>query len=763
MKRFLLFLAVIMTALLIPNSARADIQVSFAFTHSGDTISTWSDQPYIAIYYKGEILDQASQPYNYDEKWLYILEIDDAYAGKAVSYRSSMGHIGKITLSASDPNELSIDCNKLIVTAKSSQGVPLPYQGVTLEDENGENYNLYMDFQGKDSIYLNNGTFRWYFDNQEGSFTLTGDDTLNVVKQVSQNVTLNVRCRYGDFPQSANSFRLYKYGEKNDYQYFYSGVQVKPGSYWIQDDAGSFTDKIDIVNDTVVWLDYYKVTFDSKTGTSPNENQRISVTADPESYNSQNESTNAKGQVSMFLLPGEYTYEAGGTTGTFTLGEEDKTVNISTSRVVITLNCDEPDLLNKQEYRWYKGNEYGSYPNPENGKLIITDAPGDYKLAINDVSVIDVKINEGDNAKNITLYSVKFTSNIVSPGRVYINETYNFNYDTKYLLPAGTYSYTTNYGGDAIGQIELNQNKVIPVNYSTLTVTVSDNKGVVEGERIDFGRYSNVTDENGKVKFQVLTGSQGELSATSCDVSKDVTVDADKDETLTLDPYVNFNVESNGQPLTTIGLLINENGGGFDYNVNVNNGVAKARLDPTKKYSVGHYHGTTTITEGSTLKLGYIHITTQGAGVAFPMENWETTSSYPVVVGATVRLTAIPVGGGSFTKWDVDGTDYSSAMLDLTVSSHRTVAKAVFTGASSNLIPVRQSNVNTSFNYDENYIYLQQNIQGKADIYSIEGKQIKSLGVAGDKIGIYDLSQGNYLLILESDADMTKVARFYKK
>ena len=294
-------------------------------------------------------------------------------------------------------------------------------------------------------------------------------------------------------------------------------------------------------------------------------------------------------------------------------------------------------------------------------------------------------------------------------------------------------------------------------------MTVSDNKGVVEGERINLGQYADVTDANGKVQFHVLTGGQYELSATSCDVSKDVTVDADKDETLTLDPYVNFNVESNGQPLTTIGLLISENGGGFDYNVNVKNGVAKARLDPTKKYSVGHYHGTTTITEGSTLKLGYIHITTQGAGVAFPMENWETTSSYPVVVGATVRLTAIPVGGGSFTKWDVDGTDYSSAMLDLTVSSHRTVAKAVFTGASSNLIQVRQSNVNTSFNYDENYIYLQQDIQGKADIYSIEGKQIKSLGVAGDKIGIYDLSQGNYLLILESDADMTKVARFYKK
>lgn len=763
MKRFHLFLAVIMTALLIPNSAWAEFQVTVAFTHGEDTIASYNDQPQIAFYYKGENIGQAYSPYNYDEPWLYVLDIDDSYAGKTVSYKSSLGHIGKIALSASEPNKLSLDCKKLIITIKNGQDVPLSYQNLSLTDENNEDYYCQTDFYGKDSVYLYVGVFQYDFDNQRGSFTLTDDDSLNIVKQVPQTVTLRVNSRYGDFPQNGSSFYLYKYGDKNNYQYLYGYTQVKPGSYWIKDDAGTFTGKIDIVKDTVVWLDYYKVTFDSKTGNIPNENQNISITADPESYNSQNVTTNSKGQASQLLLPGEYTYEAGGTTATFTLGEEDKTVNISTSRVVITLNTDEPDELDNQEYRWFKEGEYGNYVNQENGKLTIAAAPGDYKLAINDVSVIDVKINEGDNAKNITLYSVKFTSNIVSPGRVYINETYNFNYDIKYLLPAGTYSYTTNYGGDAIGQIELNQNKVIPITYSTLTVTVSDNKGVVEGERINLGQYADVTDANGKVQFHVLTGGQYELSATSCDASKDVTVDADKDETLTLDPYVNFNVESNGQPLTTIGLLINENGGGFDYNVNVKNGVAKARLDPTKTYSVGHYHGTTTITEGSTLKLGYIHITTQGAGVAFPMENWETTSSYPVVVGATVRLTAIPVGGGSFTKWDVDGTDYSSAMLDLTVSSHRTVAKAVFTGASSNLIPVRQSNVNTSFNYDENYIYLQQNIQGKADIYSIEGKQIKSLGVAGDKIGIYDLSQGNYLLILESDADMTKVARFYKK
>ncbi|MBR5707244.1 MAG: hypothetical protein IKX55_06715 [Bacteroidaceae bacterium] len=763
MKRFHLFLAVIMTALLIPNSAWADFQVTVAFTHGEDTIASYNDQPQIAFYYKGENIGQAYSPYNYDEPWLYVLDIDDSYAGKTVSYKSSLGHIGKIALSASEPNKLSLDCKKLIITIKNGQDVPLSYQNLSLTDENNEDYYCQTDFYGKDSVYLYVGVFQYYFDNQRGSFTLTDDDSLNIVKQVPQTVTLRVNSRYGDFPQNGSSFYLYKYGDKNNYQHLYGYTQVKPGSYWIKDDAGTFTGKIDIVKDTVVWLDYYKVTFDSKTGNIPNENQNISITADPESYILQNVTTNSKGQASQLLLPGEYTYEAGGTTGTFTLGEEDKTVNISTSRVVITLNTDEPEELDNQEYRWFKEGEYGNYVNQKNGKLTIAAAPGDYKLAINDVSVIDVKINEGDNAKNITLYSVKFTSNIVSPGRVYINETYNFNYDTKYLLPAGTYSYTTNYGGDAIGQIELNQNKVIPITYSTLTVTVSDNKGVVEGERIDFGRYSNVTDENGKVKFQVLTGSQGELSATSCDVSKDVTVDADKDETLTLDPYVNFNVESNGQPLTTIGLLISENGGGFDYNVNVKNGVAKARLDPTKKYSVGHYHGTTTITEGSTLKLGYIHITTQGAGVAFPMENWETTSSYPVVVGATVRLTAIPVSDGSFKEWNINGTKFTDGMIDLTITTPRTTATAVFNGSASTHTQIRNTSVNTTFSYDDSYVYLPSEVQGKVSIYSSDGKLVKSIGVAGDKVGIYDLPQGTYVLTLTPVTGDTQVARFLKK
>ena len=190
MKRFLFFLAVTMTALLIPNSARADIQVSVAFTHGEDTIASYNDQPQIAFYYKGENIGQAYSPYNYDEPWLYVLDIDDSYAGKTVSYKSSLGHIGKIALSASEPNNLSLDCKKLIITIKNGQNVPLSYQNLSLTDENNEDYYCQTDFYGKDSVYLYVGVFQYYFDNQRGSFTLTDDDLQEIrLLDTGRNVT----------------------------------------------------------------------------------------------------------------------------------------------------------------------------------------------------------------------------------------------------------------------------------------------------------------------------------------------------------------------------------------------------------------------------------------------------------------------------------------------------------------------------------------------------------------------------------------------
>ena len=148
-------------------------------------------------------------------------------------------------------------------------------------------------------------------------------------------------------------------------------------------------------------------------------------------------------------------------------------------------------------------------------------------------------------------------------------------------------------------------------------------------------------------------------------------------------------------------------------------------------------------------------------GIAFPMENWESVSEYDVIVGSTVRLTAIPVSGETFNCWDINGVTYRNGMIDVTIPTSVTKAKAVF--GNSSHTQVRQSSVNTSFQFDNNFIYLPSAVQGEASIYAADGKLTKSLGILGDKIGIADLPEGNYIFVLSCGDEPTQVARFNKK
>ena len=160
------------------------------------------------------------------------------------------------------------------------------------------------------------------------------------------------------------------------------------------------------------------------------------------------------------------------------------------------------------------------------------------------------------------------------------------------------------------------------------------------------------------------------------------------------------------------------------------------------------------------MSLGTINVTCDGMGIALPMENWEAVSSYPVLVGATVRLAAIPVSGVNFQKWDINGTDYTEGMIDLTIKAAVTNAKAVFGGTIPSKVNSRQ--INTSFSNDEQYVYLPDDVNGTVNIYSMEGKQMKNIGVSGNRIGIYDLPAGAYILTLECVDGDIQVARFMK-
>ena len=771
MKRKVFYLAALTAALLTSGPAWSTINMKFYFLEGQDTIKDFNNSPELYVYSKGVQLGD----FDWDWESCIPAYFDDDLSGTTVSYRSSFGHIGKFTIS--DGTTVNLMCSKLNVTLTRSNGQPWSYRSFSIEDEYGNSESVYTNNLGQASIYLIPGmSYSYSWQDKNNSFVMADGFALNLIEgggssAPSSTVNISVRGRYDDFPNNSSSFYLYTYGDKEDYQYVGSyTTQVETGSYWIKNDLGIFTDRIEITKDTVIWLDYRKVTFSAKTGTTPNENLRVSVYPKSEQnnyyYYSDNKSTNAKGEAEFYLLPGEYNYNVAGKKGDFTVAAQDKNIDVKTSKVVITLNGDDPAAIENQSYSW----EYGDDDNyssqnvtPENGKITLITTPGDYKLVINDICRVDVTVAEGENAKTVDLYSLKFTTNVAASGNIYINNSFRMTYNKKYYFTAGDYNYGFYYYNSDVTDFTLNQNKEIAINYCTLTVTVSDNIGVVENEHVSCGNSDGRTDANGKVVLLVPYG-EFELSAPRSYVSKTVNLStATATETLTLPAYVTFNVTHMGQPIQRGNFDILEATGNRYYNLDIVNGVTKARIDPTQTFEVEGYHGFASISEGSTLQLGVLNVSSEGMGLAFPMENWEAVSSYFVLVGSTVRLTAIPVSGGSFKEWNINGNKLTEGMIDLTITAPRTTATAMFNGSASAHTQIRNTSVNTTFSYDNDYVYLPSNVQGKVSIYSSDGKQVKSIGVAGDKVGVYDLPQGTYVLTLTPVTGDTQVARFLKK
>lgn len=84
----------------------------------------------------------------------------------------------------------------------------------------------------------------------------------------------------------------------------------------------------------------------------------------------------------------------------------------------------------------------------------------------------------------------------------------------------------------------------------------------------------------------------------------------------------------------------------------------------------------------------------------------------------------------------------------------------MFGGSGTNKVQAIQAGQSLDFN--DRYITLPNEMTGVATIYTLDGKLMKKLGVAGDQIGIYDLPTGAYVLSFKHDGGVMN-ARFLKK
>lgn len=775
MKNKLSFLFALVAMLIMSGQAWADVTMTFNFVNSQnevikDAVSSYNTP--VSVYLQGEKVATTNaindDDWNFTGSW--SMTFDDALAGKTVSYENYFGERG--TFVVTEGATLSSKLVTLTVTVKDTEGQPVSDTYVVIYTPNGNSNGYYTNSDGQIVNYYAASTgYRWKWDDQSGTFDLTADYALNITKQASTQVTLTVGSWYGDFPYKGGYLYLYKYGDKeNMLESFYNGSgskKVDAGDYWLKDDLGMFTEKITVAADMTYWIEYHKVSFKWMTGNTPVADQRVRVYYDKDAWDNKSVTTNANGEGSMYLTAGTYYYRIldSDTYTEFTVSNADQTLAINTASVTITLDCDATADDMKNQYFVWGTDDRTTTVKPEGNKIVISPImPGSYKLTINNMNTIDVNVAEGENAQTIKLYALQFTTNIETTNVVYVNEgALRMDFGKKYYLTAGEYSYSQSYYGNPMGTVTLTQNTDVPLNYGILTVTVKDSKGVVADQQVTFGGSSRVTDENGQVTFTQLVGDGNyTLEARDCYVSQDYTLKAgEQTATLTIPDFVTFTMLHMGQPMNTDNVWLNavENFN-VGYRAQVVNGVAKARLDPTLTYTINGYHGATAITEGSTVSLGQLNVTCDGMGIALPMENWDAISSYYVLVGTTVRLAAIPVGGSNFQKWDINGNDFTEGMMDLKITEPVTTAKAVF--GESIPTKVKRFETNASFNSDGRFIYLPENVKGTVSIYSFDGKLMKNLGVSGDQIGIYDLPAGAYIITLKSDDGETKVARFMK-
>ncbi len=775
MKKFFLFVIVLVATCFVPVSMRA-AQITFKVMYNNEQVTSFSSTPQIYIYKGGEQLN--SDTYMSDGEG--VIDIDDSYVGQTVAYRSSLGHEATITVTGGAV--INLNCHKLTVTTKDKEGNPVTGQNVYVYDTNGRSYSIYTSYyDGTATCYLapaDEYTYKWESADQRGSFTLTSDYNLDLVRgdgggsgPVASTYTMKIVPRNGDFPvnvsgESYSSIYVYKYGDKSNYvaSWYPSGYSSYPkvpaGAYWIKDVIGAFSKKFEVNGDMTAYLDYQKVTFVSKTGNTPNANQTISV-------------TNSKGEAAMYLLPGEYAYTVAGNSTNFTVGEEDGVVNINTSKVTISLSCDDISALNTQTFEWGAMSSSYSEVIPEDGKIVINTMPGNYKLRINRVSEVDVTVTAGENIVPVQLFYVMFTTNLsTGSSTMYLGSRSSSNsqsvgFDTKYYLTSGEYWYAISSYSQT-NSFTLDGNKTIALNYATLTVNVKDTDGNAVADQHVYctGGNSMSTDMNGQASWTLLRGTYTVYVSGFESLSQTVELNGDKSVTLTIPAYVTFNVLVNGQPMpgyssgSSLSLYSDRNDRYSSIPVYVQNGVGKARVEPGKAYYVSSYHGSAVITEGCTLSLGTLSISCEGMGLAFPMENWDAVSTYDVVVGSTVRLTAIPVTDDKFQHWTINGNDYNSPVIDLKLTQPNTTAKAVFGGTITSAAKAMLSGL--TFDIDDNYIYLGDDKEGTAKIYTSDGKLVKSIGVIGGQIGIYDLSTGVYILSFQDESGV-KSTRFSKK
>lgn len=385
------------------------------------------------------------------------------------------------------------------------------------------------------------------------------------------------------------------------------------------------------------------------------------------------------------------------------------------------------------------------------------------------------------------IYSITFKTNRVIDNcpRIYYDYYYrSVDWNKPVYLLAGEYKYQIL---NQEGTVMLDKNTVIESTVYELTVNVMDSDGkIVPNEEVYLNHekfkdnevnFLQQTDDNGVATFYVLPG-ENTISWLNTYLDVDLVtekrnVNSDTQVTLTIPAKITFTIVDPMHDLTYLQIYKDDDlwattGNDGEYRGNGSRTCTK-RLFPSQGYNIRHdgnsreiwrVKGTTPITDGCTVTIGQLSVSSQGNGLAFPIDSWEDVAKFNVFVGSTIRLSAVPVGNDKFLKWVIDGKEYTDAMMDFKITSPNTTAQAIF--GSEQTVAARSLQTNTSLEFNDSYITLPGDMEGVARIFTLDGKQVKQMGVVGDQIGIYDLPKGAYIVSFQHDGGVIN-AQFLKE
>lgn len=754
--------------------------VTFSWKQMPD--ENWRQYEYITVYRNGEEISK-NLIYPDDKNSLSVNLTEGEYA-----FATTMGHRG--TFNTTTTQFIDLPIHRLSLKFLMPDNTPLTHQSVAIIEDGITIATDYIQTDGTVHYYLRPGSkYAYRLNGYSGTIPelINGD----VDKTILCN-SLSVVAKYGHYPV-ADTFTALP-----ESRYNYTATEISQRST-TESGRVTFTTLTDenyyLINSLGIkagpfkasvnshTLEYRKVTFVSNCNGNPTVLKEISVTAKGGS-NSISESTDGKGHADFYLLPGNYTWHHASGSGDFSVHESDINIDITpTHRIIRFTNNGAAVVGLPVQIPAIKPNSQSAtttYVTNQNGEISAEITGEQITLSVNGIgehTIYDI------TPENITVPIHKLsttTSSYHNQQLTILDSNSNsarFLYDSAIFLLNGAYTLRPDaHNYQLSSTISIDKDMTLDMTMHSLSVLVSDTSGkVIPGVRIyvmENGTFSltEISDASGKAEFKLLKGNYIVCDAAQAMFKEPVALTASKTVNVIIPEETTLTVNDCGVPYT--GNAIWTPIGSMPTSLQIINGSVTARIDTSKPGVLALSGSNTpsipiTITSDATIDFVNASIDCTGKGIVIP--ELPNRHSYKIIKGTSLTLKAIPTQYGSFSKWTINGKDFTDDVIEYLVPANGIEAMATFSATSA--IPnapyadgtIIQWNVSPS--PAKNTLHFPEEIDAHVSVYNMSGSMVKSVRVISNSMNVADIAPGHYILIAESTDSNTPIrkARFIKE